>query len=395
VCDTARGIAGLYGFAEIVPPIFEFSEVFHRTLGESSDVVAKETYTFTDRGGESITLRPEFTASIARMFVTHSLQQSVPAKFFYAGPAFRYERPQKGRQRQFHQIGAEIMGAAEVEADLEALLLARRVLDTFGLLPYATLEINSLGDAQSRAAYRETLVAYLQQHRAALSPDSQVRLEKNPLRVLDSKAEQDKPIVAGAPTLLDSFTEEAQARFAKLQALLAEAGVAFTVSPRLVRGLDYYSHTVFEFTTDKLGAQGTILAGGRYDQLLALMGDKETPSIGWAAGVERLVALMTEAGSLPAMGVQAEIAVVPLMDAAEADARMIAEMLRGAGHSVELSYKGNPGKRMKRADKLGCRVAVILGEEELAQGFVTVKNLASGEQHRVSRDAVLAEIEHL
>lgn len=393
VIATARRVGALYGYGEIVTPMFEFSEVFHRTLGDTSDVVTKETYTFTDRGGESLTLRPEFTAGVARAFLTHSMQQSVPAKFFYAGPAFRYERPQKGRLRQFHQIGLEVMGAAEVESDLEVLLAARRILEELGLLPFVTLEINSLGDAESRAHYREALVHYLLQHKDGLSEESKLRLEKNPLRVLDSKSEADKAIVAGAPKLEAYFSEAAKTRFAALQQKLAVAGIAFTVSPRLVRGLDYYCHTVFEFTTDKLGAQGTVLAGGRYDQLLAMMGDKETPSIGWAAGVERLVALMEEAGTLPAMQTVAQVAVVPMGEAAEEDAIMIAEMLRHAGVNVELSYKGNAKKRMQRADKLGCRLAVILGEDELKSGVVTLKDLGSGEQKMVSRDALLAEIQ--
>lgn len=393
VMDTARRIAQCYGYGEIVPPMFEFTEVFHRTLGDSSDVVTKETYSFNDRGNESLTLRPEFTASIARAFLTHKMQQSVPAKFFYGGPAFRYERPQKGRQRQFHQIGMEVMGAAEVESDLEVLLAARRVLEELGLLSYVTLELNSLADGASRANYREALVGYLVQHKDKLSEESRLRLEKNPLRVLDSKAEADKVIVADAPSLAQYFSDEAKARFDALQHKLVKAGIAFTVSPRLVRGLDYYCHTVFEFTTDKLGAQGTVLAGGRYDQLLAMMGDKETPSIGWAAGVERLVALMEEAGTLPAQKPDMDVAVVPMGERCEEDAIMLAEMLRAKGVRVELSYKGNMKKRMQRADKLGCRLAVILGEDELAAGVVTLKDLVSGEQRQVSRDALLAEIQ--
>lgn len=389
VADAARRVAAQYGYGEIATPVFEFTEVFHRTLGDTSDVVTKETYTFADRGGESLTLRPEMTASLARAFLTHGMQQQVPAKFFYYGPAFRYERPQKGRMRQFHQIGLEVMGAAEVEADLEVLLAARRLLHALGLLDYVTLEINSLGDAESRAAYREALVVYLRLHRDALSEESRLRLEKNPLRVLDSKAEADKAIVADAPKLQDYFTDAARERFVALQQKLKALDVAFTVSPRLVRGLDYYCHTVFEFTTDRLGAQGTVLAGGRYDQLLAMMGGNVTPSIGWAAGVERLVALREEAGIAVGDANAVDVAIVPMGAAAEEAALLLAEELRNAGMKVELAFKGKADKRMKRADKLGARLAMILGEEELREGSVTVKVLATGEQVRVSRAAGL------
>lgn len=392
VANIARGVAARYGYGEIATPMFEFSEVFHRTLGDTSDVVTKETYTFEDRGGESLTLRPELTASIARAFLTHGMQQSVPAKFFYYGPAFRYERPQKGRLRQFHQIGVEVMGAAEVEADVDVLLAARRVLSELGLLEHVTLEINSLGDAESRAHYRTALVEYLRGHEASLSEESRTRLEKNPLRVLDSKSEADRAVVAGAPRLQEYFTEAARTRFEALQTMLRTLGVAFEVSPRLVRGLDYYCHTVFEFTTTKLGAQGTVLAGGRYDQLLAMMGGSETPSIGWAAGVERLVALREEAGVAVSDAVVAQVAIVPMGEVAEREALLLAEQLRDAGLQVELAFKGKADKRMKRADKLGCRVALILGENELNEGVVMVKHLATGAQQKVARAALLDAI---
>ncbi len=394
VADTARLVAAQYGYGEIATPVFEFTEVFHRTLGDSSDVVSKETYTFEDRGGESVTLRPEFTASIARAFLTHGMAQSAPVKFFYYGPAFRYERPQKGRLRQFHQIGMEVMGAQDVNADVEVLLAAQRVLRELGLLQHVTLEINSLGDAESRATYREALVAYLLLHEEKLSEESRVRLHRNPLRVLDSKSEADKKIVEDAPKLEVYFTDAARARFAELQAKLSALGVAFTVSPRLVRGLDYYCHTVFEFTTDKLGAQGTVLAGGRYDQLLALMGGNETPSIGWAAGVERLIALREEAGVVVDVAA-VQVAVVPMGDAAEAAAIVLAEELRDAGITVELAFKGKADKRMKRADKLGCRLALIIGEDELREGVVMVKTLATGAQARVARALLLPELKSL
>lgn len=389
VAQAARKVAATYGYVEIAPPMFEFSEVFHRTLGETSDVVSKETYTFTDRGGESLTLRPEFTASIARAFISHGMAQSAPVKFFYYGPAFRYERPQKGRLRQFHQIGMEVMGAADVNADVEMLLAAQRVLDALGLLPHVTLEINSLGDDESRSNYRASLVKYLSKHVDALSQDSKLRLEKNPLRILDSKSEGDKAILEGAPRLSDYFTQEAALRFAALQQSLDAMGVAYHVAPQLVRGLDYYCHTVFEFITDKLGAQGTVLAGGRYDQLLAMMGGQVTPSIGWAAGVERLVALMEAVGTLPVDRAVAEVAIVPMSEEQEMDALKLAEQLRGAGHRVELAFKGKADKRLKRADKLGCRVAMIIGADEVRDGVVTVKDLTQGTQAKVARDAIV------
>lgn len=389
VAHVAARVARGYGYGEIAPPMFEFSEVFHRTLGEASDVVSKETYTFTDRGGESLTLRPEFTASIARAFMSHGLAQSVPVKFFYFGPAFRYERPQKGRLRQFHQIGMEVMGAPEVNADVEMLLAARRVLSDLGLLAHVRLEINSLGDAESRNNYREALVAYLHNYQSQLSEDSKLRLERNPLRILDSKSEGDKAILEGAPRLSDYFTPEAKARFAALQQSLDAMGVAYHVAPQLVRGLDYYCHTVFEFTTDKLGAQGTVLAGGRYDQLLAMMGGPVTPSIGWAAGVERLVALMEEAGTLPAQRAIADIAVVPMSEAQELEAMALSEQLRTAGYNVELAFKGKADKRMKRADKMGCRIAIILGEDEVREGVVMVKNLATSQQEKIVHTALM------
>lgn len=389
VAECAKRIAAAYGYGEIAPPLFEFSEVFHRTLGESSDVICKETYTFTDRGGESLTLRPEFTASIARAFITHGMAQSVPVKFFYYGPAFRYERPQKGRLRQFHQIGMEVLGAEEVEADLEMLLAAQRVLANLGLLAHVRLEINSLGDAKSRADYREALLVYLRQHQAELSEDSKLRLEKNPLRILDSKSETDKAILKAAPRLSDYFTPDAQSRFAALQHMLDAMGIEYYVAPQLVRGLDYYCHTVFEFTTDKLGAQGTVLAGGRYDQLLAMMGGQVTASIGWAAGVERMVALMEEVGSLPKARAVADIAVVPMSKEQEIEALMLAEQLRMSGYRVELAFKGKADKRMKRADKLGCRVALIVGADEVRDGVVTVKDLTQSTQEKVMRAVLM------
>ncbi|MGB1539907.1 MAG: histidine--tRNA ligase, partial [Rickettsiales bacterium] len=313
IADTARNTAGLYGFEEIVTPIFEFTDVFKRTLGDTSDVVSKETYTFCDRGGEEITLRPEFTAGIARAFISHGLKDQTPLKYFYHGPAFRYERPQKGRQRQFHQIGVEMLGVPEAAGDVELIALAAQTLAALGLKDHVKLELNTLGDAESRKAYRAALVEYFSDHKSKLSEDSQRRLELNPLRILDSKDEGDKAINEGAPQNSEYFTPQAAEFFAQTQEGLENIGISFYLNPRLVRGLDYYCHTVFEFTTDALGAQNTVLAGGRYDSLVSIMGGPDTPGTGWAAGVERLAALLEY--EPPA---NRPVAMIPIGEAAEA-----------------------------------------------------------------------------
>lgn len=389
VSELARRIGGLAGYEEIVPPIFEFSEVFHRTLGESSDVVSKETYSFEDRGGESITLRPELTASIARAFISNGMQEQLPCKFFYAGPAFRYERPQKGRQRQFHQIGLECLGIQSYHADVEMIALGEEILRALGLGEHVRLELNSLGDEESRTAYRDALVAYLSQYKNDLSEDSQIRLEKNPLRILDSKDEGDKKIVADAPSLADHFTDEARRFFDSVQEGLACLGISATVNARLVRGLDYYSHTVWEFVTDALGAQGTVLAGGRYDQLIRMMGGAPTPGIGWAAGVERLVALRDELGVEVSEPHGAKVAVIPMGDEADAMAFRTLQQLRKAGIHAEVIVGGAMGKRMKKADKMRATHAVVIGEDEVKANVVTLRSMGDGEQAQLSiEDAV-------
>ena len=385
VASLAQHVAGLYGYRRIDTPIFEFSDVFHRAVGETSDIVTKETYSFTDRGGESLTLRPEFTAAIVRAYISNGLQQMAPFKCFYYGPAFRYERPQKGRMRQFHQIGCELLGAAEPAADVEMIALAMQTLSGLGLSQGVTLEINSLGDAASRAAYREALVGYLAGHKENLSEDSKMRFEKNPLRILDSKSEGDRAIIANAPLLHQYFNEESAQHFAKVKAGLDALGIVYKVSDKLVRGLDYYSHTVFEVTTDRLGAQGTVLAGGRYNDLVKLMGGQETACIGWAAGVERLVALQGDELEFTSP----VVSVVPLGESTETEAWKLAQALRAAGVRTEIAYKGNVKKRMEKAGKLGAAFALILGDDELAAGEVSVKNLTTGDQQRMLRaDAI-------
>lgn len=382
--QTLARVCGSYNYGEIATPIFEFSDVFHRTLGDTSDVVTKETYSFTDRGGESLTLRPEFTAAVVRAFISNGLQEKLPFKVYYNGPAFRYERPQKGRLRQFHQFGAELLGVVEPIADIEMIAMAVQGLRALGLKEQVKLEINSLGDAESRNAYRSELVAYFKDHINALSDDSKARLERNPLRILDSKDEGDRKLVANAPEAAGYFTALATDFFAEVKESLAALKIDFYVNPRLVRGLDYYSHTVFEFTTQSLGAQGTVLAGGRYDGLVKLMGGPDVPGVGFAAGIERLLALMEVTGVSAAVE-EKPVAVMAIDDAQALDALLLAQELRQQGIVVELITRGNMGKKMKRADKMGAKAVLMLGETEVQTGQVTVKRLDDGSQRQLGR----------
>ncbi len=383
VTDIACELAARYGYLEMSTPIFEFTEVFRRPLGETSDVVSKEMYTFTDRGGEELTLRPEATAAVCRAFLSEGLTQQLPVKLFCHGPMFRYDRPQKGRWRQFHQINVELLGIPEPVGDVEIIALAAHVIEELGVLGHTTLELNTLGDPASRAAYRDVLVDYFSDHRDQLSPDSQERLARNPLRILDSKDKGDCKISAGAPALSDYLNAESVDFFAKIKQDLDALGIAYQLNPRLVRGLDYYTHTIFEFTTTALGAQGSVLGGGRYDSLIELLGGPATPGVGWAGGIERLAMLLdvTPAAAPP-------IAVVPIGPAAQDAALSLTQNLRRAGYAVDLGFSGNTGKRMKRANKLSARAAVLLGEDELAQNAATVRDLESGEQELVPLDAL-------
>ena len=380
--NTAREFAKRYGFGEIQTPVFEATEIFCRGVGETSDIVSKEMYTFTDRGGESFTLRPEGTAGVVRAFISEGMEQNLPVKLFYAGPMFRYERPQKGRYRQLHQFGVEVFGAPSPQTDVEVLCLAWDFLKALGLGDYIRLELNTLGDAESRAAYREALVAYFSQFKDELSEDSRVRLEKNPLRILDSKDEGDKKIVENAPKMTDYLNEESKKFFEDVQAGLTALGLPFTVNPRLVRGLDYYRHTVFEFITDSLGAQGTVLGGGRYDGLVEQLGGSKTAGVGFGAGIDRLSLLLEEVGKVPES--VRPVAVVPVGADVVPAMMKIAHDLRGAGLVVDMSYAGNMAKRLKKANKINAIAAVIMGSDEQAQGIVTVRNLDSGEQQSVS-----------
>ncbi len=387
VIDIARATASLYGFDEWTTPVFEDTAVFARTLGDTSDVVSKEMYTFADRGGDSLTLRPENTAGICRALVSNGLTQSLPQKVFYAGPMFRYERPQKGRYRQFHQIGAELIGPLEPLADAEIMALGWDILTALGVAEDVILELNTLGDAESRQAYRTALVAHFSANRDALSKDSLERLDKNPLRILDSKDEGDRALVADAPTIAPFLTPDAARFYEGVQQNLARVGVPFRENPRIVRGLDYYNHTAFEFVTTALGAQGTVMAGGRYDGLVAQMGGPQTPAVGWAAGVERLAMLLNAApaATLP-------VAVVPMGEATEAAAITVLQTLRHAGIRADMAYRGNTKRRLERANKIGARAAIIIGEDELARGVAAVKDLAAGSQTDVPFDQLVIHL---
>ncbi len=383
VSETARAIAERYGYHEIATPIFEFTEVFARPIGETSDIVTKEMYSFADRGGDEITLRPEYTAGIVRAIISNGLTQSLPLKFFASGPMFRYERPQKGRFRQFHQIDVELIGVAQPEGDVEVIALGADVLDALGVLKQTVLELNTLGDAPSRQAYREALLAYYGERRALLSEESLARLERNPLRILDSKDESDKRVNAEAPSFSEYLSDDARNFFDAVRAGLDRLAIGYRITPRLVRGLDYYCHTAFEFVTTELGAQGTVLGGGRYDGLMGVMGGPETPGVGWAAGIERLAMLIDEPKSH-----QRPIAVIPIGEKGEAAALTLTRELRRAGFTVDAGYSGNIKRRLQRANKVNARAAIILGEDELARGGATLRDLDTGEQI----DVPLAEL---
>ncbi len=365
----------LYGFARVEVPMFEATTVFARSLGETTDVVSKEMYTFEDRGGDSITLRPEFTAGIARAYLSEGWQQHAPLKLATWGAAFRYERPQKGRYRQFHQLDAEIIGAGEAAADVELIAFGAQLLAELGLQDRVELKLNTLGDPATREAWRSALVAHFESRRFDLSDESRARLDRNPLRILDSKEHKDFPIVDSSPTVDGYLTPEAADFFGQVTAGLDAAGVRWTRDPRLVRGLDYYRHTAFEFVTEDLGAQSAVIAGGRYDGLIEQMGGPATPAVGWAAGIERLALLGDER---PMAGIDA--ALVPNGERAEKAAIGIAAELRRAGIACDMAFRGNMKRRMQKASASGARFAIILGDNELASSEAAVKDLRSGEQ---------------
>lgn len=384
VVETFERVRKLYRFRRVEMPVLEMTEVFARSLGETTDVVSKEMYSFEDRGGDSLTLRPEFTAGIARAYLSNGWQQHAPLKVATHGPLFRYERPQKGRYRQFHQLDAEVIGAGEPQADVELLAMADQLLHELGVADGVTLQLNTLGDGDSREAWRAALVEHFASVRGELSEDSQERLEKNPLRILDSKDPRDKAHVAGAPLIDDFLSGEAQDFFGAVTSGLDAAGVAWTRNAALVRGLDYYRHTAFEFVTDRLGAQGTVLGGGRYDGLMESLGGPETPAVGWAAGVERLAMLVPIYGEEPL-----HIAVVieddDLLDTGHSIARGFRTPARRESglraYSTELFATGSRKKRFDKAQKSGPNVIVVIDAPMGGSGIadVRVRNTAQGE----------------
>src|SRR3954447_6257179 len=377
----------LYAFQRVEMPVFEATGVFARSIGETTDIVSKEMYTFPDRGGDLLTLRPEFTAGLCRAYLSEGWQQHAPLKLATHGPVFRYERPQKGRFRQFHQLDAEIIGTDAPAADVELLVLADQLLRELGISDGVTLQLNTLGDAATRDAWRAALVAHFEANRADLSEDSLTRLDKNPLRILVSKDPRDRPIADSAPGIDDFLTAEAADFFAAVTAGLDAAGVGWTRNDRLVRGLDYYRHTAFEFVTDRLGAQGTVLAGGRYDGLIESLGGPHTPAVGWAAGIERLAMMI----AMPHAG-ENVIAIVPDKPELEEEASALAVHLRRAGIAADLAFRGKAKKRIENARRKSLSAALILGDEELERGEAQLKDLSSGEQRSVSLDLLVEAI---
>ncbi|MCS6986198.1 MAG: histidine--tRNA ligase [Sphingomonadaceae bacterium] len=358
VIDVFRDVTRRFAFRRVDVPVVEQTPVFARSLGETTDVVAKEMYSFIDRSGDSLTLRPEFTAGICRAFLTNGWQQHLPLKLATWGPLFRHERPQKGRYRQFHQVDVEVLGVAEPSADVELVILADLFLQELGVASAVRLELNTLGDADSRARWRAALVDHFAAHRHALSADSRRRLETNPLRILDSKDPADQAAIATAPTIDPFLSASARDFFRQVEEGLTAAGVAYVRNPRLVRGFDYYRHTAFEFVTDRLGAQGTVIGGGRYDGLVEAMGGPATPAVGWAGGVERLMELMAE----PAFMAPA-LAVIPETPEAEAEAWRITLALRRAGEAVDMAHRGTEKRRRELAGRAGARELLFVGPE--------------------------------
>ena len=378
--SVVQDIVHSYGYAEIRVPLLEYTELFRRSIGEVTDIVAKEMYTFADRNDESLTLRPEATASIVRAGITNGLLHNQRQKLWTAGPMFRYEKPQKGRYRQFHQFDVEALGFAGPDVDAELIIMSARLWQRLGI-DRIELEINSLGSLESRARYRETLVDYFSGVKSKLDDDSIRRLEQNPLRILDSKNADMKAVIDAAPVMLDFLDDESAAHFDQLKALLDAADVKYSINPRLVRGLDYYNRTVFEWVTDALGSQGAVCSGGRYDGLVEKLGGRATPAVGWAMGVERFVALYEECGGeTPAT--DADVYVVAVGDAALRQAFTIAEELRDSidGIRVDLNLGGGSFKaQLKRADKSNAAYALILGDQEIAESKIGLKPLRSTE----------------
>ena len=387
---TARDLLHGAAYREIRPPMLEQTGLFERGIGEATDVVGKEMYTFEDRGGRSITLRPEITAGLVRALIEHNLMaQGGVQRLWHLGPAFRYERPQAGRQRQFHQLDVELIGSRDPRADAEVMAIATSLLYRLGLKSL-TMDLNSVGNGTDRQRYREALIAFLTPHKADLDADSQDRLERNPLRILDSKDAKTQAIVQDAPSLLDFLGADSQQHFDRVQQHLTDLGIAYRINPRLVRGLDYYTHTAFEIQSTDLGAQGTVCGGGRYDGLVAQLGGADTPAIGWAIGLERLTLLLKQLqGTVAAV---MDVYIVSRGEAAEGDALKLAHGLRQAGLAVEMDLSAAAfGKQFKRADRSGAVACLILGETEAAQSTVQIKWLTTGAQTASPQATLLAE----
>ncbi|MGM8932934.1 histidine--tRNA ligase [Salinicola halophyticus] len=390
-----RSLVDRYDYREIRTPIVEPTVLFARSIGEATDVVEKEMYTFDDRNGESLTLRPENTAAVVRAAMEHGLLHNQTQRLWYMGPMFRYERPQKGRYRQFHQIGIEAYGMTGPDIDAEIILLSARLWRQLGMADHVTLELNSLGSSEARAAYRESLVAYFESHREVLDEDSQRRLTTNPLRILDSKNPAMGEMLAGAPQLLDHLDDESREHFERLKSTLDAAGIEYRINPRLVRGLDYYSRTVFEWTTTALGSQGTVCGGGRYDGLVEQLGGKPTPGVGFAIGLERLMLLLETLELVPeeAKG-GADAYLLAMGESAEREALLLGERLRDALPELRLQVHCGGGSfksQIRRADRSGARFALILGEDEIANARLTLKPLRDdSEQQTLAQDEAIA-----
>ncbi|WP_013322388.1 histidine--tRNA ligase [Gloeothece verrucosa] len=381
-------------YQEIRTPIFEQTSLFERGIGEATDVVGKEMYTFKDRGDRSITLRPEGTAGVVRCLIEHNLYASGGVqRLWYKGPMFRYERPQAGRQRQFHQIGVELLGSADYRADVEVIALATDILQALGL-KNLKLDLNSVGNREDRQNYRQALVNYLTPYKPQLDPDSQERLERNPLRILDSKDEQTRAICSGAPSIIDYLGTESKRHFEQVQQLLTDLAIPYQINPCLVRGLDYYTHTAFEIQSDELGAQATVCGGGRYDGLVAELGGPETPAVGWAIGMERLILLLQQLQQAPNFNL--DFYIVSRGETAESQGLILAQKLRHAGLTVELDLSGSAfGKQFKRADRSGAAATLILGDEEAANQTVQLKWMMTKEQQTLTQEELLTQLPEL
>jgi histidyl-tRNA synthetase len=391
---TARDILGRAAYQEIRTPIFEQTDLFERGIGEATDVVGKEMYTFKDRGERSITLRPEGTAGAVRSFIEHNLHaQGGVQRLWYTGPMFRYERPQAGRQRQFHQIGVEVLGSADPRADAEVITIATDLLKSLGVLDLQ-LQLNSVGNLEDRHQYREALIAYFTPYKDELDLDSQDRLSRNPLRILDSKDGRTQAIAQNAPSILDYLGSSSKQHFDKVQQYLTDLGIAYKLNPCLVRGLDYYTHTAFEIQSAHLGAQATVCGGGRYDGLVSQLGGPDTPAVGWAIGLERLVLLLQQLTS--AAQNRTDFYLVSRGEQPEAQALVLAQKLRQAGFAVDLDLSSSAfGKQLKRADRSGAAACLILGDTEAETHTVQIKWLASGEQQAIAQADLLANPETL